>query len=102
MLYPDGQKVMLGDEVELLPNPNATLYPNFDCRGRVVCLLEEDAFASGYEDWKDTCQTGIMFKSEGGGFVRFETIKPTFRLLRRQQDALTPSPPGSPAPPGFE
>ena len=98
MQYPDGQPVMLGDEVEMFPSIDPTHDPKLAITGWVVCIFDEKAFAPGYESWNDLCDNGLMFRSVDGGLVRFERVKKTFRLLRRQQDALATSPPAPPAP----
>lgn len=63
MKYEDGQKVMIGDIVNLGPGAG---------RGVVVCLIEEGLVDEGcdLEDWS-YLKKGVVFKSDVSGNVYF-------------------------------
>ncbi len=86
MQYPDGQRVALGDIIELYPG----------ICGQVVCSLDDKQFSSvcSEPDWAHL-EKGILIKSDKGGIVHFEQPEASFKLCRR---GYLPANPAKPQP----
>ena len=74
MNYPDGQKVEVGDEVELWRG----------CRGTIVALIDEAKFAPDYEksEW-GYLERGVLVDSDAVGLLHQLKPDQNWKLVRR-------------------
>lgn len=77
MIYPSGEKIEVGDVVEMWP----------DNSGIVVCIFGDSEFAEGYprEEW-EYLKSGVLIDSQQAGLIHFEESEPSFKLIRRASD----------------
>jgi len=75
MNYADGQKVMLGDKVDL----GGGMF------GVVVCSFDDDEYAPGYPEpeWRGL-KEGVLVKSEQAGLVHYVKADQDFLLVERK------------------
>lgn len=74
MKYADGQKVLLGDKVDL----GGGMF------GVVVCSLDDAEYASEYPESKwGQLKEGVLIKSEQAGLIHYVEANEDFLLVER-------------------
>ncbi len=78
MDYPDGKKVMVGDELKLWDG----------CHGTVVCSMDDDEYTPEYprNHWA-YLKTGVMIVTGPTGPMHYAAPEDSFELIHRRDEA---------------
>ncbi len=75
MNYSNGDKIKVGDKIQLWRN----------CIGRVVCSFDDNSYSDDYikADW-NYLEKGILVKTENAGIIHYEDVEKEFKLISRE------------------
>jgi hypothetical protein len=75
MNYPDGKKVMVGDQVKLWEG----------CSGTVVCSIDDNEYTPEYRkaDWS-YLKNGVLISSDQAGLIHYIQPESSFELIERR------------------
>lgn len=76
MNYPNGTKVMLGDQVKLWEG----------CHGTVVCSMDDDEYTPEYpKDQWSYLKNGVLINSDKAGLIHYIRPENSFVLIERKR-----------------